>query len=407
MRTNYGVVPRRNRGEFDMQHDRHLAIVVILIAVCSLVILPAQSAKAGSHEVVIGVPLSVTGPAGEYGRQQRIATDMAVEDINKAGGIKGKKLRVIHYDNATKPQECINSVRRLIERDKVFALAGPLLSSCTRVTFPIANRVGVPIVSSASSAPGIGAANRPWAFRNTTLEADSNGPALTYWVKKYNIKTVAIMVDNKDFVSKANGTKVVPFLLKKMGVKITDTLSLQSGDMDFSAQITKIKQQNPDGIVLATLQNEGAGIAREVRRQEMKQPLWGPQPLAVPNFAVLGGKAAEGTILAVGLWIDSPDPKIFAWVKRYVERDPMHRKPHFVSIFQYETMWIYKHCIESTGATLDPKDLKSDRVKVRDCWQGLKDHKVMSGTMSINKDGDGKRKALIIEVKNGKFTIVN
>ncbi|MBI3092263.1 MAG: ABC transporter substrate-binding protein [Candidatus Tectomicrobia bacterium] len=390
-----------------MRYSRFVTRVVMVAAALGLVMLPQASAQASSHEVVIGVPLSVSGPAGEYGRQQRIATDMAVEDINAAGGIKGKKLRVIHYDDASKPDECINVVRRLIERDKVFALAGPLLSSCTLVTFPIANRAQVPIVSSASSAPGIGAKNRPWAFRNTTLEADSAWPALEYWVKKNKIKSVAIFVDNKDIVSKANGTIVVPSLLKILNVELLDTVSFQSGNVDFSAHVTKVKQLNPGGIVIAALQNEGAGVAREVRRQGMQQSFWGPQPLAVPTFIELGGKATEGTIIAAGLWLDSPDPKIAAWVKRYVDLDPFHRRPHFVAIFQYETMWIYKNCIEKSGATLDPKDLESDRVKVRDCWQNLKDHPVLSGTMSINEDGDGKRKALILEVRNGKFEIVN
>ncbi|MBI3092065.1 MAG: ABC transporter substrate-binding protein [Candidatus Tectomicrobia bacterium] len=373
----------------------------------ALSFVPLQAASAASDEVVIGVPLPTSGYMTYYGSQQLQATQMAVEDINKAGGIKGRKLRIIHYDTASKPQEAITAVRKLIEHDKVLALAGPLLSSSTRVAFPVANRAGVPIVSSASSAPGIAADNRPWSFRNTALEADTARPALEYWVKHFKLKRVAIIVDTKDFVSKSYGTEVVPALLKEFGVEIADTVSLQSGDVDFSAQVTRVKQINPEGIVLAALYNEAAGIAREVRRQGMTQPFYGGNPLAGPGYVERGGKAVEGTIVASGFWADDPKPEIAAWVKRFKDLSPQHSAPHEVALYQYQTMWIFKHCIESTGATLDAKDIKSDREKIRDCWAGLKDFAVLGGTMSINKDGDAKRDANILTIKDAKFIKLN
>ncbi|MBI3092349.1 MAG: ABC transporter substrate-binding protein [Candidatus Tectomicrobia bacterium] len=389
-----------------MKAQRAFCGLTVLLIVCGLAVFAGGAARA-AEDVVIGVPLPASGLMSYFGKQQLVATEMAVEDINKAGGIKGRKVRMIFYDTASKPEEAINTVRKLIDSDKVLAIAGPLLSSETRVAFPVANRAGVPIVASASSAPGIGAANRPWAFRNTVLEADTARPALEYWVKGNKIKRAAIIVDNKDFVSKSYGAQVIPDLFKEFGVQIADTVSFQSGDVDFSAQVTKVKQATPDGIVMAALHNEAAAIARELRRQGVTQPLYGGGPLAGEYFIERGGAAVEGTIIGSGFWVDNPEPKIAAWVKRYKERDPLRGAPHQVAVYQYETMMIYKHCIESPGVTLDPKDIKKDREKIRECWAGLKNFPVLSGAMSINKDGDGERKSLILQVKNGKFALLN
>lgn len=389
-----------------MRSTRLRYAFMVGLGLLTILSLAAPGMAETTDDVVIGVPLETSGLLAYFGKQQLLATQMAVEDINAAGGIKGRKLRIIHYDTATKPQEAITAVRKLIERDKVLAIAGPLFSSSTRVAFPVANRAGVPIVSSASSAPGIAAANRPWSFRNVVLEADVAKPALTYWVKKNNLKNITIIVDTKDFVSKSYAEQVLPPLLNELSVKVADSVSIQTGDVSFSAQVTRMKGHNPDGVVLATQEAEAAGIAREVRRQGMKQPFFGGAPLNGPQFTSVGGEAVEGTIVASGFWANSPDAKIAAWVKRFKERDPLHEIPNGVAVYQYETMLIFKHCIESTGATLKPEDIQADREKIRDCWANLKDFPVVSGKVTINTEGDGKRKPLILVVQKGTFELV-
>lgn len=385
------------------------SFVGVVILLVSLFMLSATGylARAQEGEVVIGAEYPLSGFFAYYGKQQLIASNMAVEDINKAGGINGRKLRLQVYDTASKPEEAVNITRKLIEVDKVVAIVGPLLSSTARTAFPVANRAGVPIVASAASAPGIGADNRPWAFRNTILEEDTAIPPLLYYIQKHNIKTVSIIVDTKDAVSKSYGTITIPPLLQKHNIKVLDNVTFQTGDVDFSAHVTRIKQNNPDGIVLAALHNEAAAIAREVRRQNMKQPFLGPGPLTGEQFIKLGGSAVEGTIIGSGFWVDDPNPTIQAWVKRFKDLDPQHDTPHQVAVFKYETLMITKYCMEKYGVTNKPENLKSDREKIRDCWANLNDFPVMSSRVSINKDGDGKRPVLILTVDKGKFVKLN
>lgn len=380
----------------------YLCTVILFVAFLMPVAF-SSTVHAQEGEVLLGVELPLSGVFGYFGKQWLIAANMAVEDINKAGGINGRKLRITVYDTGSKPDEAILGTRKLIEVDKVIAIVGPLSSSETRVAFPIANRAGVPIVSSASSAPGIGAANRPWAFRNVVLEADIADPAFQFYTKKYNIKSVSVIVDTKDVVSKTFGTDVMPPLLKKYNIALLDTVSYQSGDVDFSAHVTKLKEKNPDGIILAGVHNEAAGIAREVRRQNMKQPFFGAVPLASELYIKRGGAAVEGTVVGTGFWVDSPDPTISAWVKRFKELDPLHDAPHQTTAQKYESIMIMKYCMEKSGVTHKPENIISDREKIRDCLANLKDFPVMSSRVTINQDGDGKRPTLILMVQNGKF----
>ncbi|MBI3090669.1 MAG: ABC transporter substrate-binding protein [Candidatus Tectomicrobia bacterium] len=361
--------------------------------------------QAQEGEAVLGLLLPTTGFVAYYGKQMRLSADMAVEDINKAGGINGKKIRLVFYDTGGKPEEAINSTRRLATSDNVVAIMGPMTSSECRVAYPLANRLGIPIVASACSAPGLGAANRPWAFRNTVLEADVAAPSLTYWAKKHNVKSVVVFYDNKDIVSKSFGLEVMPALLKDNGIKLVDSISVVTGDMDYSAQVTKAKSLNAEGLVLSALANESAGIAREARRQGLKQPMFGGSFLAGPQFISKGGSAVEGVIMGSGFWQDNPDPTIAAFVKRFKEREPSKEPPHQVTVYQYETITIMKYCSEKTGVQFKPETLKQDREKIRDCWQNLRNHKVLSSTMSMI-EGDGKRPPLIIEVKGGTFELL-
>lgn len=382
-----------------------IRVCIILLAFILTVAL-AGGASAAEGEAVLGLLLPTSGFMAYYGKQQALAAEMAVEDINKAGGINGKKLRLIKLDTSSKPEEAINGIKRLASADKVPAIAGPLLSSCCRVAFPLGNRLGIPMISSACSAPGLAEANRPWAFRNTVLEADTAALALKHWAKTYNIKSVAVIVDNKDFVSKSFGKNVVPPLLKKNGIKLIDTVSVQTGDVDFSAQVTRVKGRNPDGIVLAALANEAAGLARELRRQGMKQPLYGGGPLAGVQYIDKGGKAVEGTMLGSGFWVDNPEPRIVAWVKRFKERQPDRKPPHQIAMFQYETLMIMKQCADKQKMQFTPQSLNEDRAKMRDCWSGLRNYPILSGKMSMI-EGNGKRKPLILQVVNGRFKLLN
>jgi len=159
----------------------------------------AQQKLAGS-EVKLGAAFPLTGIWSEWGRKDKIALDLAVEEINAAGGVGGVPLKYAIYDTASKPPESAALVRRLTTDDKSLVIIGPFSSSECEVAFPVGVQLKIAMIAPASSKPGIGAASRPWGFRMNVDEARQAAPSMKYWVKHYNIKTAAVIHDAKDAV---------------------------------------------------------------------------------------------------------------------------------------------------------------------------------------------------------------
>ena len=391
-----------------MVRSKAVRIVVGLVLASGILAAPVASSHAISGpEIKIGVVLPMSGPLSFYGSQLIIALEMAKARLKKAGGIGGVPAKFILYDSETKPEQAISTVRRLIERDKVMMIIGPFASSECEVSFPVANRAKIPIVSPASAKPGISAKNRPWTFRNS-LSTDKLYPRLLdRWLKRYNIKNVAIIYDQREALMKIDGTKVLPMLLAKQGVKIIDSISHLSTDVDYSAQVTKIKQLNPDGVIIASLP-EGAGlIMKELAKQEVKLPKMGAIGVSQRSLEI-AGSAADGLMTTQTMWVQSPDPMMREWVKEFVKRQGKDLKPVFEAASMFDTVMITKMIMEKTKISNNPKDMHADRVKIRDAWQNLKGYKgISSPSVSINEVGDGVKGTIILEAKGGKFRVVN
>src|SRR5438270_1254925 len=147
---------------------------------------PSVAQQAG-REIVLGAIVPSSGPFAEWGRANTVTLQMLERQINGSGGVNGAKLRIEILDDATKPAQATNNVRKLAGDDKVLAVAGPLTSSAAEVTFPVANEMKTVATSQASSKPGVAKLNRPWAFRNTIDEGVLGRTTVPYYKKTFNI----------------------------------------------------------------------------------------------------------------------------------------------------------------------------------------------------------------------------
>ena len=170
----------------------------------------ALPAKAADAEIVLGAIVPSSGPFAEWGRTNTATLQMLEKQVNDAGGINGAKLRIVILDDATKPAQATNNLRKLAGDDHVLAVAGPLTSSAAEVTFPVANEMKVVSTSQASSKPGVAKLNRPWAFRNTIDEGVLGRTTVPYYKQAFGIKTVAIIFDAKDATAATVGGKIMP-----------------------------------------------------------------------------------------------------------------------------------------------------------------------------------------------------
>ena len=380
-----------------------ISLVLVVVVMASLSLSPLVPA-AQAAEIKVGVLMPLTGYIAFFGKMQEAALRLAQKEFAKAGPSGGFDLKFVIYDTGSKPQDAILMAQKLMHTDKVHLIVGPFLSTECEQVFPIVNRDKVPIVTGSSAKPGLTAASRPWTFRNIMTSDKINEPTIKAWVQQKNIKTVAILTDIKSRVSESYGKGVAPTFLKKYGVQIVEDINFVTEDIDFSAQVTKVKAANPDGIVLAGEYAPSANIAREVRKQGMKQPFLADVPTVSPEFVKLGGEAVEGTYAPTDFWAGNPDPKVQDFVKKFKQEYGQDKDPHTTTGCFYDAVYAARSIVGKAGLSGKPADLQKDREKIRDGWASLKDFAGdATGKTTIDKDGDAWKAFYTLTVKSGQW----
>ena len=359
---------------------------------------------AAQADVPVGILIPSSGKGASYGQQQQNAINMFLEKYADLGG-KAGKMKLVIYDTRGENTDAINLTRKLIDSDEVVAIVGPQFSAEAEVAFPLAVRGETPMVTPMAAKAGIAAANRPWAFRFALTTENVYRPLIEIWLKKQPsspIKKVVILMDAKDAVSSFDGKTIFPKLLKEHGIEILDTVSFQTGDIDYSAQVTRAKALNPDGLVVSALYNEAGHAVDEIRKQGMRQPIIAGVGVNDPRFIQIGGVATEGVLTGSDFFAANTEPKVAAWVSDYEKR--YNQKPSNASAEMYDTLYLMRECIKSTG--VDGTNVKADRIRLRDCWSNMKSSEApLMGATSIDKNGDGTRIPAVLEVKGGNFVV--
>ncbi len=367
-------------------------------------------AKAAEPEVVLGAIVPSSGPFAEWGRTNTATLQMLEKHVNDAGGIKGAKLHIVILDDGTKPAQATNDLRKLAGDDHVLAVAGPLTSSAAEVTFPVANEMKVVATSQASSKPGVAKLNRPWAFRNTIDEGVLGRTTVPYYKKAFNIKTVAIIFDAKDATAATVGSKIMPGLMKDNGIEIVnanDPLSFNTGDLDVSAQVTKIKSLNPDGVVVSADYSQAVTVIREMKRQGVIKPVVGSTQLI--SSAILKAAPEIPIVAPASFYASMSGDKAEKFVKELtpllhkISGLPPEIEPSMYDANIYEIASIYIDAIKNAGVTGKPEDLESDRTKIRDYMTKLKGFAGLGGPISFNPDGDAIKAFYIVQGQNGTW----
>src|SRR5262249_46414486 len=377
-------------------------------AVAVLALWPAPDAdaqKLAGRSVKIGCQASLTGKGAEWGQAAKASMEIAVEEINAAGGVGGIPMELVCYDTQTLEAEALKTISRLVERDKVLAVSGPCFSSEFEAIAPqLDSRLKTVINSYCSAKPGLSAMSK-WAFRNTLTSDKQLKPVVAAWVKEYHPKKVVIIYDAEDAVSKGEGVGVLPVLFKENGVEVLDMLSYRTKDTDYSAQVTKAKSLDAEGIGLGACYQNAAAIAKEMQKQGLNVPIVGGACAGAPGFIEIAGKAAEGAYMSTAAWLDDPRPEVQEYVKKITAR-MNGRLPPYSGPRAYDIIYSYKSCIEKSGVTNKPEDLEADRNRIRECLAGMKHFPGVAGEITYNEVRDGAGSSAILKVVNGKYVNV-
>ena len=282
-------------------------------------------------------------------------------------------------DDNAKPAQAANNLRKLAGDDQALAVAGPLTSSACEVTFPVANQMQIVSTSQASSKPGVAKANRPWAFRDTVDEGILARTSVPYFKKTFNAKSVAVIYDAKDAVSTAIATKIMPKVFADNGIEVLnakDAVSFNTGDLDVSAQVTKLKSLNPDGVVIGADYSQAVTVLREMKRQGMDKPVIGGTPLI--SSAILNAAPEIPIVAPATFYSTMKTPKAEKFV---AELQPLLRKtaslpadiePSMYDANIYEIVSMYIDAVKKSGISGKAPDLEVDRAKIRDYMTNLK-----------------------------------
>jgi branched-chain amino acid transport system substrate-binding protein len=270
------------------------AAALLLAAVAAL----APAAGAGAADLKIGVAEALSGGAAQYGISIRNGFELAVDEINAAGGVDGGKITLVVEDEQGKKDEAINAFKKLIFQDKVLMLFGPTLSNSALAADPIAQAAKIVVFGTSNTADGITSIG-DHVFRNSVTEADVLPVTIRTAARINNIKKVAVLYGNDDVFTKS-GYDNFKKALDDLHIPVTTTETFAKGDVDFKAQLTKIKATRPDALVLSALIAEGAPIMVQARQLGLDVPVIGGNGMNSVKIFDLAKGASDG------LWVGSP-----------------------------------------------------------------------------------------------------
>jgi branched-chain amino acid transport system substrate-binding protein len=366
----------------------------VLLAVLSAALLVPACRRGGGDEILVGEYGSLTGTTATFGQSTNNAIQMAFEQINAAGGVLGKKVRVVVEDDQSKPEEAATAVTKLINQNHVVAMLGEVSSSRSLAAAPICQANGVPMISPSSTNPRVTQVG-DYIFRVCFIDPfQAEVGARIAW-EILHLKKVAILSDVRNDYSVGLQT-FFRQTFKGFGGQIVAEQSYSEGDSDFRAQLTQIKSANPEGIYVPGYYTEVGTIARQARELGITVPLIGGDGWDSPRLWEIGGEALNGCHFSNHYSVDDPSPAVQKFVADYKAK--YNQVPDALAALGYDAARILADAMTRAGTT------KGD--KVRDALSATKDFAGVTGTITINKERNAVKPAVVLKIENGKFVYV-
>jgi branched-chain amino acid transport system substrate-binding protein len=343
-----------------------------------------------SQEISLGLTAPMTGDYAEYGTVFKNAAELAIEKVNAKGGVNGKKLKLVVGDSKADPKEAANIAQKFVSDSNIMAVIGDFTSTAALAGAPIYQKSGLVQLSPTSSHPDFTKQGN-YIFRNIASQA-VEGPALAdYVVKDINKKKVAIVYIKNDW-----GIVAHEFFMKKAKELGADIVAVEpylpEQGKDFSAIITKIKEQKPDLIYLGMMYTDGALFAQQVKKADLNVTLAGTGALYSSELLKLGGAAVEGLYLTVSFYPEDTRPEVQDFVKSYQEK--YGKLPTQFAAQAYDATNLIIEALKK-GAT--------DRKSLRDNLAGIKDFPGVTGTTTFDENRDVNKTLSRLIIKDGKY----
>jgi len=342
-------------------------------------------------DIPVGLYGALSGSEAAFGQATLQGAQLAVEEINAAGGVLGRKIRLIPEDDSGKAEEAAAVVTKLITSDNVIALIGENSSNQSLAAAPIAQASGVPMISPSSTNPNV-TKKGDYIFRVCFTDPYQGKALATFVRKNLNLETAAILKDNKNDYS----VGLAEFFGKEfaaLGGRVVSEQSYTGGDNDFRPQLTRIKPAAPQALFIPGFYTDVGQIAIQARDLGLSVPLVGGDGWDSPKVIEIGGKSVEGSYFSDHYFFDEPRPAVQRFVGEIRRRHG--RNPEANTALGYDAVRILAEAIKAAGSL--------DRAKIRDAIAATRDFQGVSGVITMGPDRDPIKPVAMIRIENGRM----
>jgi branched-chain amino acid transport system substrate-binding protein len=351
----------------------------------------SQSSAAQGGALLIGEVGSMTGPEATFGMSTHQGILLATKEFNAAGGIKGKQIEVKSLDDQGKPEEAATATTKLVVEDKVSAVLGEVASSRSKAMAPVAQQYHVPMITPSSTNPEVTQLG-DYIFRVCFIDPFQGYVMAKFALENLKIKKVAVLTDVKNDYS-VGLAKFFVDTFTKGGGQIIMKQSYGSNDIDFKSQLTAIRAKNPEAIYVPGYYTDVGLIARQARELGITVPLMGGDGWDSPKLKEIGGSAIDGCYFSNHYTPENKAPRVQDFIKNFkaaygVIPDGLAAMGYDAAGVLYEAM---KRSKDETGAEL------------RNQIAATKDFDGVTGKISIDKDRNAVKSAVVIKIENGDF----
>ncbi|MBW9234174.1 ABC transporter substrate-binding protein, partial [Leptospira santarosai] len=353
--------------------------------------------SANGDTIKIGANLELTGNVASFGSSIAEGIDLAVEEINKDGGVDGKEIEIVKVDNKSEGSEATNQAIRLTSKDKVTAIIGAATSGNTVAQAQIANDTKTILLTPSGTSPNVtvnedGSVNE-FAFRTSFIDPFQGTVAANFAANELNIKSVAIYSDSSSDYAKGLA-KSFKETFEAAGGEIVAEEAYVTKDTDFRSTLTRIKSAKPEFIFIPGYYEEVGLIVKQAREMGIDVPLMGADGWDSPKLVELAGaEALNNTFITNHYSSEDPDEKIQKFVKSFSDKYD-GKSPDAFNALGYDSVFLLVDAIKRAG------DL--DTTKIKDALAETKDLALVSGNVTIDEQHNPIKSATILEYKDGK-----
>ena len=369
-------------------------ISVTLLIALTMTLISGCGGSANANEIRIGINYELSGEVASYGQASVEGIELAIEEINAAGGIDGKEIKAIKYDNKSDKSQATTLATKLMTQGKVVAVLGPATSGAFKATIPEAIKNKVVVASGSATADDVtvdASGVKEYAFRICFTDSYQGTAMANYALNNMSATKAAVIMDNSSDYAKglaANFTQT----FEAGGGTVVATEAFVAGDTDFNAILTKIKGQDFDVIFLPGYYEEAGLIIRQARDQGIDTPILGADGFGAPELVELAGADALNDVFFSSHFSSlDKDPSVIDFIENFKAK--YGKEPDQFAALGYDLVYFIADGIKRAGNT--------DTVAIKDALAATKDFAGITGSFSMDENHNPVKAVVVVGIENG------